>query len=183
MESEQLYGTLGNRINTDTLLPIMTIPSGVFYTRLRSPELSMLREGASEPFGCMASVTGCDIPILAGRVRLVEQGTGQLIFDFTPEENTIYEVVNTPPDVEAHEPDEDPCHDPAKELNNRGEGDQPNTAPPDPCEHDHFTNYHRLFRNPNEPKICFTKVGPHPAPDPFLCGMVMLGQRKEPFRE
>lgn len=177
LESPDMFGTLESKIDTDCLLPIMIIPNGIFYTRLKSPPLNIRRNGESSPFGCIASVTGCDIPILGGRVRLIEQGTGELIFDFEPAEHTIYEVVNTPPDIEIHEP-EDPCHEhPEKKANEHRDE-------PDPCDFDHFKNYYRLFKEPDaQDQICFFKADAAPAPDPFLCGVVSLGRRAAPLRE
>jgi hypothetical protein len=106
-----------------------------------------------------------------GRVRLVEQDTGDPIFTFEPDEKTIYEFANAPAEV----PEHDVAHDDRT-------GEHPEAAP-DPCKNEHFHRYYSLFRDPTaEPNICFKKiVGGAPAPDPATCGAAGGGRITGPF--
>ncbi|HEV2706278.1 MAG TPA: hypothetical protein VGV59_10165 [Pyrinomonadaceae bacterium] len=187
----ELFGDLTDKLDTGILEPVIRIPHGVFYTRLKSPPLSKLVDETAEPFGAIAAVTGCDIPMFGGGARLEEATTGNLIFDFAPEANTIYELTNTPPDVEVEHEHEHGCphcgcphhlpeHDHANTNARREGGDE--RASQHGCEGDHFRSYYRLFKNPDaEPQICFVRPGPAPAPDPALCGVIHVSQPNKPF--
>jgi hypothetical protein len=153
---------------TDQFAPVLRIYDGIFYTRVKSPNLSKIENGASREFGSIAAVVACDIPMLAaGSVRLVEQPTGTTLFTFAPDENTIYEFANTPGDA------------PHSETEVRDDSDEED---PDPCRFDHFKSYYRLFpRTANPPSICFIKAGGPPAPDPATCGAIGSGGLTGPF--
>src|SRR5215213_6306390 len=168
----ELFPGIENELITDQFAPVLRINNGVFSTRVKSPELSKIVNGASRFFGCVAAVVACDIPMLAGRVRLVNQ-SGDTLFPFEPDEETIYEFANTPSEV-PHEadPGEPGSSEPASDDDDDDE---------DPCRFDHFKSYYRLFPRPeNKPVICFIKVGGHPAPDPATCGAAGIG-RTDPF--
>jgi len=155
---------------TDQFAPVLRIYDGIFYTRVKSALLSKLVRGESEPFGAIAAVVACDIPMLAtGSVRLVEQPSGKPLFTFETDENTIYEFANTPDDTHA-EPHNEVMLDSTADPN-------------DPCRFDHFKSYYRLFpRSVNPPPICFRKADEgQPAPDPATCGAIGSGDIKSPF--
>jgi hypothetical protein len=155
---------------TDQFAPVLRIYNGVFYTRVKSPLLTRLVDGSSEPFGSIAAVVACDIPMLAtGSVRLVEQPSGKPLFTFTPGENMIYEFANTPDDTAHAEPHNEAMLDSAED-------------PDDPCRFDHFKSYNRLFpRSLAAPNVCFRKSDGPPAPDPATCGAVGSGGIKFPY--
>lgn len=102
IESEEFYNEdLTRKLNTRRLLPILRVPHGVFYTRLKSVDLKRFKDGSEEKaFGCAAAVIGCDIPLLGGGARLMEEDRHNPtpIFRFRPEPNVVYEFANTPPD-------------------------------------------------------------------------------------
>jgi len=165
-ELNDILPDVENVLITNQFAPVLRIYNGIFYTRVKSPLLSKVVDGESEPFGSIAAVVACDIPMLAsGKVQLVEQPSGKPLFTFEPDENTIYEFANTPGDEHAelneamHESDED-----------------------DPCKFDHFHSYYSLFpRSVSAPNICFRKADGPPAPDPATCGAIGTGGIKFPF--
>lgn len=185
----ELFGEIEGKIDTDKFFPILRIRNGIFSTRARSEELEKIVNGGSEPFGFIATVMACDIPVIAGgSVRIVEEATGRTVFTFEVAENTIYEFGNQPAEVpdhggshdgtlhdhESHPTAGDPAAAPA----------DPAAAPadPDPCQNEHFKRYYKLFKNPDEEdSICFKKLGAHTAPDPATCGAVGAGGLKGPF--
>jgi len=173
-ELEELFPGIEGELKTDEFTPVLRVHDGIFYTRVKSPRLSKVVNGASEDFGYIAAVVACDIPILSsGSVRLVEQSpeTPATLFTFEPDENTIYEFANIPSDEAGHAEPEDAMYSSA-------------AADPadDACRFDHFKSYYQLFPNPDErPKICFRKLDGPPAPDPATCGAVGTGGIKAPF--
>jgi hypothetical protein len=168
------YGDLTEAIDTTRLKPLMYIPNGEFYTRLRSTKLRRLQDGADpKPFGCVAGAIGCDITLEGNVVDLIDTGTGDTIFQFMVEPNTIYEFSNTPPDTEAYK---------------RPEGDKGTGGHLSHVEaghDDHFLNYYDLFQHPGGvPKFSFEEeplFGGPPGPNPALCGEVYLGERETPL--
>ena len=154
-------------LKTNEFAPVLRIHNGIFSTRVKSPELSMLVDGASQDFGFLAAVVACDIPMLPGQVRLMKPGADEPVFTFEPDENTIYEFANTPCDVPEHA--------------GRGHQEDTESDDEDPCMNDHFKKYYTLFANPNRPIICFKKVGAQPAPDPATCGAIGAGGIRDPF--
>jgi hypothetical protein len=184
-ELGELFGDLRDKTDTKVLFPVLRIHEGLFSTRVKSDELSILIDGTSEEFGSIATVVACDIPIMAGTsVRLVEEGTGKILFTFQPDENTIYEFANTPAEVPkqaAVHPEPGGTHDGDTTHHGGGGGAGPAPAAvPDPCQNEHFKSYYKLFTGP-QPSICFTKTDPPPAPDPATCGAVGTGDLKGPF--
>ncbi|HEY9282860.1 MAG TPA: hypothetical protein VIP46_05350 [Pyrinomonadaceae bacterium] len=169
-----------DRMDTSVLRPVVRIDNGVFYTRLKSPTLRKLVDGAPFPFGALAGVVGCDIPAFGGGARLVnEQEPERPIFNFEPGPNTIYEFSNAPPDVEVPH---DPHHrTPGADAAASDVIEAVRARAPEDCADDHFLKYYKLFRNPaDEPVICFTEPDEQPAPDPALCGPVG-SRRPVPF--
>jgi hypothetical protein len=177
----ELFPGIEDELITDGFAPVLRIYNGVFSTRVKSPELSKIVDGASHFFGSIAAVVACDIPMLAGQVRLVDQSTGDTLFTFEPDEDTIYEFANTPGEVLHDETEHDELHDPGE--HGSGEpGSDDDDDEEDPCRFDHFKSYYRLFPRPeNKPVICFKKVSGHPAPDPATCGAAGIGGRRSPF--
>lgn len=149
-------------MNTRQFLFVLYVPHGEFYTKLRSPELKRRRLGPPRVetyFGPTAAVVGCDIPIDdAGTVKLMAGGSsGATVFTFVPDEGTVYEISNSPPDVPVEEP-----------LS----VDSP----------DHFHMYYdKLFRRPLRDQFDLIMDDRAPAPDPTLCGVVYLGTRRDPL--
>ena len=150
-------------INTRQFLFVLYVPYGEFYTRLRSPGLTRRLMGSSSPvevpYGPAAAVVGCDIPVSAGgTVKLMAGGaSGATVFTFVPDEGTVYEISNGPPDVPVEEP-----------------------LPIDAPGHFHMY-YEKLFRRPFREQFDLFKDDRAPAPDPALCGAVYLGQRRDPL--
>jgi hypothetical protein len=149
-------------INTRQFLFVLYVPHGAFYTRLRSPDLKRRRPGPPRVesfFGPTAAVVGCDIPIDdAGTVKLMAGGTsGATVFTFVPDEGTVYEISNGPPDVPVEEP-----------------------IPLDAPGHFHMY-YEKLFRRPYRDQFDLLMDDRAPAPDPTLCGVVYLGRRQDPL--
>jgi hypothetical protein len=146
-------------INTRGLLLVLYVPSGNFYTRLKSPPLRLRKSGRDAGvYGCNASVIGCDINVApGGTVKLVAGGTtGAEVFEFTPDANTVFEISNGPPDVPIEEP-------------------VPLDAP------GHFHMYYEKLFNPPCDTFDFRMEDRAPAPDPTLCGVVFLGRRSDPL--
>jgi len=178
-ELGELFENVEEKIDTTKFSPVLRIRNGLFSTRAKSAELVKIVDGASEPFGSIAAVVACDVPMIAGgAVRIVEEATGRTLFTFDMDENTIYEFGNTPAEVPNHAgPHAGPGHD------------HDDDAPPhdhaeatDPCSDEHFKRYYKLFREPeSEISVCFKKVSAHPAPDPATCGAAGLGGLKGPF--
>jgi hypothetical protein len=183
----ELFENIEEKLDTSRLLPVLRINNGVFSTRVKSTELEKIVAGTSEPFGCIATVVVCDIPVMAGgSVRMVEEATGRTLFTFELDENTIYEFANTPAEVPNHAGGHaDSGHAPDGD-DDADHGDEPQpvhaAGPPDPCQGEHFKSYYKLFKQPNdEISICFKKLGPQTAPDPATCGAVGAGAVKGPF--
>jgi hypothetical protein len=192
-ELGELFENIEEKIDTSKLVPVLRIHEGLFSTRAKSAELVKIVDRSSEPFGAIAAVVACDIPMMAGgRVRLVEEATGKELFVFEPAENTIYEFGNQPAEV----PNHGAHHDDGDNGGGGGGGDEhPNHAhaadapmdnpgaeePMDPCQDEHFHRYYKLFKEPEAKSVCFKKLGPNPAPDPATCGAAGLGGFKGPF--
>ena len=164
-EGSDFYDKELDKMMTEKLMPVLQIPHGEFYTKLKSEPLGRRADGgAKETFGAIAGVTGLDIEIDGGSVSLKVKNTDADIFRFKrPNQplagNTIFEIANTPPDVFLH-----PVH-----------GHE---------EHDHFQFYYDLFTRENipRPRFSFEKLdGPAPAPFPRLCGKGGVGLREEPL--
>ena len=180
LEARDFYNRdLTKEMNTNKLMPVLHVPHGEFYTRLKSP-LLLRKEGPGEfePFGCVAAVTGCDIPFDGGGAELKVAG-GSTLFTFKNEPNTIYEITNTPPDV-VPPPEQDGRHvggphteaTPATQRKTEGKDSPP----------DHFQHYYDLFPVIPSPRFEFQPANPTPGPDPALCGKGMLGKRTNPLR-
>lgn len=149
-------------INTRQFLFVLYVPCGQFYTRLRSPNLKRRRLGPPQSeifFGPTAAVVGCNIPIDdTGTVKLMAGGSsGATVFTFVPDEGTVYEISNGPPDVPVEVP-----------LSVDAPG--------------HFHMYYdKLFRRPYRDQFDLLMDDRAPAPDPTLCGVVYLGRRQGPL--
>ncbi len=185
-ELGELFPGIEHELITNQFAPILRIHNGVFSTRVKSPVLSKIVDGGSHFFGSIAAVVACDIPMLAGRVRLVDQSTGDTLFTFEPDEDTIYEFANTPAEVLHDENSHDDVHAPGEHgpgEHGPGEhGSDDDDDEEDPCKFDHFKSYYRLFPRPEtKPVICFKKVSGHPAPDPATCGAAGTGGVRDPF--
>jgi hypothetical protein len=149
-DSNEFYGPLTGKINTKLLKPVLLVPNGKFYTRLRSGEALRQKEGVpgNEDFGRVSAAVGCDIRLQGTKAELVVKDTGVPIFTFEvdPSGRTLYEIANTPPDT----------HKPAA-----GE--------------DHFQHYYEIF-TASVPKFKFKPKSAPPGPSPALCGAIRLGQ-------
>lgn len=177
-ELGELFENIEEKIDTTKFVPVLRIHNGLFSTRVKSEELEKLVNGESFPFGSIASVVACDIPVIAGgSARIIEEATGRTVFTFEMDENTIYEFANTPADVPHGAGSQDPAHPDDADPAHGGPA-----AAPDPCKDEHFKRYYKLFKRPGEEdSICFKKLGPHPAPDPATCGAAGTGGIKGPF--
>lgn len=167
-ESDEFYNKdLTGQMLTKKLMPVLQIPNGEFYTRLKSPSLARSKDaGAVAPFGAVAAFTGCDIQVEGGSVKLKVADTDDDLFTFKTEEsslaNTIFEITNTPPDV-------------LPVLGHVHGGHQHS---------DHFQFYYDLFspQNMPSPKFGFEALADDsPAPDPRLCGKGIVGKRTDPL--
>jgi hypothetical protein len=180
LESADFYGEdLTEKLDTRVLEPILHVPHGIFYTRLKSPEVNKFKDHeANRHLYRFASVTGCDIPLFGGGATLVEEDTGHPIFTFENTPNTIYEFTNTPPDVHGHD------MMPAATIDQQaGDATHHGTESHDDDPPDHFQFYYNLFRDPaHEDKFHFETPSPSTAPHPALCGALMLGKRKSSLR-
>jgi len=141
------YGPLVGKLDTSKLMPVIHIPNGVFYARLKSHVQLRTKDGEPEkPFGRVAAGMGCDITLTGAGASLVVADTGVEIFPFTAEENTLYDFANTPPDTHPFSPNEE-----------------------------HFLHYYEMF-TASVPKFHFRQSPLDPAPSPALCGEAGLGQ-------
>lgn len=160
------------QVDARKLMPVLQVPVGQFYTRLKSPSLNRSEDGGElREFGAIAGVTGCDIVLEGGTAELSAVGGGS-IFQFKSEgeslENTIFEITNTPPDV------------PAVFGTGSGHGGHGGHTGASPHQ-DHFQFYYGLFlpgRIPS-PIFGFRPLDGSPAPNPALCGKGRLGRRTE----
>jgi len=158
---------------TKKLMPVLQIPHGEFYTRLKSPPLKRREDnGPPKPFGSVAGVTGCDILIEGGSASLKVVADDTDLFSFkTPADplpaNTIFEITNTPPDVLLTA---NPTH---------GHGTH------GVVHRDHFQFYYDLLFEPQNtpsPRFEFESSSDQaPAPDPRLCGKGLVGVRGDPL--
>lgn len=172
-EGSDFYDRELTDMKTQELMPVLQVPVGEFYTRLKAPSLLRREDGgAFSPFGAVAAVTGCDIQINGGGAEL-NVVDGSNIFTFKkpdePLQNTIYEITNTPPDV----------------PETLGAAPHPGGHHPGPNHDDHFQNYYALFDTNKMPSPIFGFRPPDgsPNPDPALCGKGRVGKRTEPLAE
>jgi hypothetical protein len=156
VESAEFFGPLSRgEIATANLRPVLRIPQGKFYTRLKSAFQTRRKDsGSFDDFGEVGAAIGCDIRLRGPEARLVSVSQSgenllQFAFDATAR-HTIYEIVNTPPDTE----------------------------PPD---ENHFDHYYHDLLSANLPKFTFQPKGSGgpPAPRPALCGEIFLGARTD----
>ncbi|MCA1577728.1 MAG: hypothetical protein LC794_10255 [Acidobacteria bacterium] len=174
LEGQEFYGRdLSAEMATKKLMPIITVPHGEFYTRLKSPPLSRFTEtGEPTPFGAVAAAIGCDIRLDGGAVDLTS-ANGEPLFTFASYPNTIYEITNTPPDV----------------FSSVGSGAAHHHHGPPPLVDggtdpgSHFQHYYDLFRGEITPRFGLKPIPGSKAPDPALCGSVKLGERTIPLGE
>jgi hypothetical protein len=156
-DNTEFYGPLNGKLDTSVLKPVLRIRNGLFYTRLKSHPQTRRKDGVpgKPPFGRAAAAIGCDIELNnGGSATLRFDNTGEDIFDFAidPSGNTLYEIVNTPPDT--HVP---------------GTGEE------------HFICYYDMF-TAAVPKFHFEAQGLlAPGPSPALCGATGLGQFPNPL--
>jgi hypothetical protein len=124
-------------LNRTKLPHVITITSGELYTRLQSQPLERVRN--NDPavlFGPIAGVTGCDIEVNTGDVKLLRQGSADPIFLFKNEPDVIYELANSPADTSTDPTDHFPHYyslfsrQPADKFsfNKHGGGPGPNPA-------------------------------------------------------
>lgn len=203
IDLEELHGELGDTIDTSILMPVIRVPYGKFYTRLRSRPLMLLKNGTiiDSQFGNISVAVGCDINVRIDEPRPYEPVTvaelksdGETIFEFQinpNEHHTIYEIVNSPPDVfnaelgshESHGSlvsDESNGSDESHILgtNHWSKGASKNII-------DHFNHYYCMF-GPHDDEYGFDEQeGIHRrkllmfGPRPALCGAVLLGKREK----
>ena len=101
-DSEFPYGNIDRRfhLNRSMLRHVVQINNGEFYTRLKSDPLFRHQvNGGSMDFGAVAGVIGCDIPVNAGKAKLVGADPNEPIFEFDSNANLLYEFSNSPPDT------------------------------------------------------------------------------------
>lgn len=164
---------LTDAMEAQKLKPVLRVPYGQFYTRLKSPQLKRSQDttNTASAFGAVAGVTACDIPITGGTAELKVAGpTGATLFSFNTENlgNTIFEISNTPPDI------------PLTLASGSGHEHMGHTN----GAMDHFQFYYDMFRPDRmpSPKFSFKALESEtPAPDPFLCGKTMVGRRTIPL--
>lgn len=175
-EGRDFYNKELTDLKAQELMPVLQVPVGQFYTRLKAP--SLLRredDGPLNPFGAVAAVTGCDIQINEGGAKLSVVG-GPTLFTFKrPGEsigNTIFEINNAPPDV-------------PEALNGEAPHDEHGGLHHGPDHDDHFQNYYALFDEDKipSPRFGFLAPDPSPNPDPALCGKGRVGTREDPLAE
>lgn len=152
----EFFGPLGNNITARNLRPVLRIPRGTFYTRLKSfPQEREKDSGGFTDFGRVGAAVGCDIRLTGSGAKLMKlpaSGSPLEAFSFdATRRNTIYEIVNTPPDT---------------------------TAPTA----DHFGHYYHALLDGSLPRFRFQpKSSGGPAPSPALCGEIFLGERTDPL--
>jgi len=139
---------------------VLTVPHGQFRTRMQSKPQTRIKKatGATQPFGRAAEVTECRIEFNGGTVKLKVQGA--TAFDFLAEPGATYEISNLPPDVSMAAP--------------------PNKAYAGTSGHFHMY-YHHLFKTHPRDEYDLMPENGHPAPDPYLCGLVGLSRSREPL--
>jgi hypothetical protein len=162
MEASDLHNRdLSCEIDTRQLLFVLYVPQGTFYTQLRSPVQRRKRRNSSDidDYGPIAAAVGCEINFDAGGgVKLMAGGpNGSTVFNFDHDEDTVYEISNGPPDVPADEP-----------------------IPLDAANHFHMY-YDKLFKVSPRDRFDLLADDQAPAPDPTVCGVTYLGQRRDPL--
>lgn len=173
LEGVEFYDSdLTDQIHTDVLRPVIRVPCGQLYTRLKSRELDRSRgTGAFENFGFISAAIGCDIRVNEN-TRVILKATGVTLPDFTfefdqREPHTIYEIVNSPPDV--------------SEVEHHHTGDLDENGLTEAQMADHFQHYYDMFNDPDIERFQFEESGAAPGPRPALCGLVQLGTRNVDF--
>lgn len=172
LEGGEFYSQdLTKRLDTRGLMPVIRVPAGDLFTRLESGRLRRKKgNGPFDPFGQIAAVTACDLTFKGEEVRLLEGR--DVIFTFRKDPGVeIYEIRNTPPADDETPPVPVPS---GAGHTHHGPGGQHD---------DHFQFYYDIFRDLNGiEKFEFRQegnpqAGPHPIPDPQLCGQTMLSRR------
>lgn len=155
LEDPSFFGPLGNKIDTSNLKPVIRIPSGRLYSRIKTRRVIRNKDGAmiDPDFGRLCGAVGCDIRLTGPSAQLVPEGSREALFVFTPERDTIYEVAFLPPDF---------------------------PVPSHPI--DHFHHFYDHLLDSSLPKFSFEPIltltlAPHPA----LCGEVFLAVRPNPL--
>lgn len=162
MEARDLHDVdLSLEINTRQFLFVLYVPQGRFFTYLKSPVQRRRRRSSPliEDYGPIAAAVGCDINFdPGGGVKLMAGGpNGSTVFNFDSDPGTVYEISNGPPDVPV-------------------EGPIPLDAP------NHFHMYYdMLFQNSRLDRFDLLTDDQAPAPDPTVCGVMYLGQRRDPL--
>jgi len=158
--------------HTELLFPIMKIPFGEFYTKLKGPVLD--RTPSPDDFGSIAAVIGCDISYrTTGSAPIGKEVIAELksdeatVFSFLNKANTIFEITNTPPDVIV---DDSMAHDHSDDARTMAVATM-----------DHFHHYYSLFDPQPSVKFSFSEADPDPDPEPTLCGVTILGTRGGPL--
>jgi hypothetical protein len=171
LEGREFYDrVLTSELVSEMLFPVLHIPYGEFYTRLKTPNLRRKKgTGDFGEFGCTAGVSACDISIEKGGAATLVADDGTEVFTFKSEPNTIYEFANSPPDIAVH-PETDSAT-PAAEI--------PVVEHEHPSK-DHFQHYYALFKDPKVERFEFEVPDMDPNPDPALCGATSVGRRPEP---
>jgi hypothetical protein len=155
LEGRDLHNRdLTRELDTRKLRFVINVDHGTFATRLRSPRFirrEVLPAGGTVAYGPSAAVTECTITFgSGGRVRLMADATET--FAFPDEADTVYEISNSPPDVDPRNP-------------NPGGG--------------HFRMYYPHLFKPRPPqKFDLELESSQPAPDPALCGVTFLSLRR-----
>ncbi|HKY04530.1 MAG TPA: hypothetical protein VJQ56_06555 [Blastocatellia bacterium] len=170
-------------LNDGELHPIIDITSGVFYARNITQPLNRKQAGPQwETFGSVSNEIGCDITLERGGGAIMRSSRGDVIFNLPTIEDVTYQVV----------------------IDNI-----PKPHPFGKVQDEHFLKlYQRLFPNVNAderfdfelkkpisgpphtdpphdkgPDNVSGPVGPAVpmAPNPYLCGPVNLGTRRDPL--
>lgn len=152
LESDSFFGPLGTRIDTANLRPVIRVPSGRCYSRIKSPKVRRKTDGSTtEPdFGRLCGAVGCDIRLTGQHAQLLPEGSDEPLFIFKVAPNTIYEVAYLPPDF-----------------------------PPPAEPTDHFHHFYHKLLDTTLPEFSFEVLSGAVAPSPALCGEIFLGVRED----
>jgi hypothetical protein len=96
---QEFHLTHAHQIDRSRLNPIITIPHGLFYSKLQTENLRRGRGGIHYvEFGKAAQLLGADIDITGGYVTLAVKGQAEEIFKLQKKDDVKYRVVfdNTP---------------------------------------------------------------------------------------
>lgn len=149
LESDEFFGPLDGLIHTSILKPVIRIPNGRFYTRMKSRRVRRTKDGMTvdEDFGRIGGAVACDIRLTGQSASLWPEGSVNPLFEFQAAPNTIYEIAYVPPDW------------------------------PVLPSADHFHHYYHHLLDSSLPVFSFVIPSPTDAPSPALCGEVFLGVR------